>query len=434
MRKLSARLLLIAAIFSAAFTSARAAASQRASGIPDHTEILRTRVEKILPDAMRRYDLDCWIVFTRETARDPVAAQIGGGSVVAKAAFIFLLDKSGEMKRIAIVAGYDSAGPIESGIYNQIIAYQDEGIKNHLRDVIKEADPKRIGLDYSQDDPMADGLTVGMREYLEDCLGSHYAKRFVPAEGMLASFLGRRLSEEIEFYRRAVELTQQILFSALSDRAIAPGETTIGDLLRFLQDRTRDSGAEVAFVTISVDPSRGASTGSKRIITRGCLVHIDFGISYGGYKTDIQRTAYLLKDGERRPPKNIEDMWQTALKANRAAVRALKPGAIGMDVDRAARKVVSEGGCDEYAHVTGHAVGFEVHDEGAVLGPDWKDRYGSRVSRPIELDQMYAVEPSVQKSFGSQGVMAIGLEEDVVIEADGARYLGAPQTELILIR
>jgi Xaa-Pro aminopeptidase len=390
-------------------------------------EILKRRVLQVLPAVMREQGVDCWIVFTRENARDPIAEDIGGGAVVARAAFVFHLDSTGALRRTAIVASYDVQQPSRSGVYERVIAYQQEGVKPHLVKLLGEAAPKRIAINYSRDEPLADGLTSGMRDYLAEVVGADLAGRFVSAENIIVSLRSRKLPEEIEFYQRAVEATQQICVSTLSSRVIIPDATTKRDIEAFIRTRARSLGAEVVFITVGAGPGT--------IIRRGDLVRIDVGLDWGGYKTDIQRTAYVLREEESEPPGQIKRMWDTALRANRAAVLAMSPGATGLGIDTAARKTIALAGYRDYAHATGHPIGFDLHDAGPILGPDWKERYGAKVLRKLEVGQTFAVEPAViSTAHGSRNEIEIGLEENVVIETAGARYLGMPQVAIIVIR
>ena len=84
---------------------------------------------------------------------------------------------------------------------------------------------------------------------------------------------------------------------------------------------------------------------------------------------------------------------------------------------------------------TGHAIGLKVHDVGPMLGPDWKERYGDPVFFPIEAGQVFAVEPMLYIHPPEIGYdFHTSLEENLVVEEDGARYIGSPQTKLILIK
>ncbi len=110
------------------------------------------------------------------------------------------------------------------------------------------------------------------------------------------------------------------------------------------------------------------------------------------------------------------------------------PGATGNDADRAGRAAVVAGGYEEFPHGTGHPIGLKVHDVGPMLGPDWRERYGAAVFFPIEPDQVFAVEPMAYASPPELGYeVHASLEEDVVVEASGPRYIGTPQTRIILI-
>jgi Xaa-Pro aminopeptidase len=211
--------------------------------------------------------------------------------------------------------------------------------------------------------------------------------------------------------------------------------TTEIALNEWMEGRARELGFEVAFASVVVGPQRGHSTPTDRVIERGDVIRVDWGASYGGYCADIQRTAYVLKEGESGPPAWLQRLWEATLKANRAGVAALKPGATGHDVDTAARGSLVAAGYPEYPHGTGHAIGLKVHDVGPMLGPDWRERYGERVFFPIEAGQVFAVEPLIYMTVPELGYeFHTSLEEDVVIEAQGARLIGTPQTALILIR
>ena len=181
--------------------------------------------------------------------------------------------------------------------------------------------------------------------------------------------------------------------------------------------------------------ARGHSAASDALILPGSVVHIDAGADEDGYKSDIQRLAYVLRPGETVAPPEVVKAFETVRAANRASAAALKPGATGTSVDAAGRRVVTGAGYPEYSHATGHPIGFFTHDLGPLLAPDWPDRYGKLGAYTIEKDQTFAIEPSleVELPWMLGGKVGFGLEEDYVVTETGSEPLGTPQESLILI-
>ncbi|MCP5118379.1 MAG: hypothetical protein GY953_46800, partial [bacterium] len=219
-------------------------------------EIGKKRVNVLLPDAMAQHGFDLWLVFTREYSRDPIAEDLAGGKVVARSAFLFARTPNG-FRKTAIVASYDTTPVTESGIYDEVIAYRREGVKPHLKKAVESLDPKRIGINVSRDVPIADGLTLGMRNYLEETLGAKYVGRFESAEAVVVSFRGRRLPEEVDILREAAVYTDKIIREALSAKVITPGKTSENDVANHLRRRTEEFGATVPFLSVVVGAVRG---------------------------------------------------------------------------------------------------------------------------------------------------------------------------------
>jgi Xaa-Pro aminopeptidase len=401
--------------------------------VVDHAKIREDRINTLLPEIMKERGIDLWLTFTRENATDPILAIMGIDHIVARGAFIFALTGDG-FRKVAIAASYDVDPIRNTGLYDEVIAYKSEGVKPHLKKTINAMAPRNIAVNYSRDVTIADGLTVGMHRYLEEALGDQ-AERFVSSEELVVSLLGRKLPMEIAALERAVTGTQQIIAEALTSERVAPGRTTEAVLNAWMEARAAELGLGVAFGSIVVGPQRGHSEPTDRVIQRGDVIRIDWGAKYEGYCADVQRMAYVLREGETAAPAWLERMWEATLAANRAARAALKPGNTGNDVDKAGRGSLVAAGYPEYPHGTGHAIGLKVHDVGPLLGPDWKERYGDPVFFRIEVGQVLAVEPLIYVQPDELDYeVSTALEEDVVVEAGGARVIGREQTELILIK
>ncbi len=395
--------------------------------------IMRKKVDTLLPEIMKSLGIDLWLTFTREGAVDPIGSDIGSSGIVGRTASFFSLC-GGTWRKVCIAASYDTT-PIEgTGIYDEVIPYRKEGVGPHLQALYRELAPGKVAVNFSRDMPNCDGLTLGAYRYLQEWLDPGFSDRVTSAEALIVSFRGRKIDDEVAIIERAVKKTQEILAQAISLDVIVPGKTRECDLGEFIEKKVKEAGYKVSFCMIMVGPDRGHSFPTERTIEKGDLLRIDFGIIVEDYHSDIQRTAYILKDGETDAPRTVKRMWDVTYRANRAAMAALKPGNKAKDVDAAARSLIVAEGFEEYPHAAGHEIGLSVHDVGPILGPPWKERYGTSVEHLIAPGQVFAVEPMIYVDVPEVGgVVQIGLEEDVVIEKDGARILGKPLEALILL-
>ncbi len=399
----------------------------------------KERMDRYLVASLRRANVDSWLVVTREGTTDPVAFDVAADHAVGRAACLFV-DKGDRLERVAVVASYDTEAFEKSGLYTRVVPYGKEGAGPALKAEIEGLNPKLIAVDMSRDEPLADGLTAGNLQWLRETLGPDYSKRLVSAEAFLVSYRSRKTPAEIAKMREAVKKTEQILAEALTPAVIKPGTTTEKDVADFIRKRRREMGLGPSWEedqdpNVMAGLARGHSAASDTLILPGSIIRIDFGVDEDGYKTDIQRLAYVLRPGETGAPPAVVTAFATVRAANRAAAAALKPGATGTAVDTAARKTITDADYEEFPHATGHPIGFYTHDLGPMLAPAWPDRYGKLGSYPIERDQTFAVEPALQVELPWMmgGKVGFGLEEDYVVTEKGSEPLGTPQETLILL-
>jgi Xaa-Pro aminopeptidase len=382
------------------------------------------------PAILEEHGIDLWLTFVHETqvTPDPCIELIVGTHCTWQSAF--LLSRSGE--RTAIVGRFDAPGVAQAGGYSDIVTY-DESVRPVLREAIERLDPQSIALNYAPSDPAADGLTHGMWLVLRETLeGTPYADRFASSAQVVSSLRGRKTSFEIERIREAIAETEEIF--ALVGVQIRPGVKET-DIAAVFHEEVSRRGLGTAWEegqcpAVDAGPEKEVGhTGPTELETRrGHLVHTDFGVQKDGYCSDLQRMWYLLEEGESEPPEEIVAVWDDVWASMDAGAAALRAGVAGHEVDAAARASLVAAGYEEPKHALGHQLGRAVHDGGTLLAPLW-DRYGDAPRGLVEEGNVYTIE------YGAPvpGRGYIGLEEDVLVTADGIEWLSTPQRELWLV-
>ena len=377
-------------------------------------------------------DVDLWLTFVRETAHmhDPSLSLIVNPTLQMTWQSAFMLTQSGE--RIAIVGRYDQDTIVQTGVYPQVITY-DQSIRPALVETLTRLNPNCIAINYSENDSAADGLTHGMWTQLFRLLeGTPYAARFISSESIIAALRGRKARAEIERVKTAIKTTLD-MFGEVT-RFLRPGQREV-DIRDFIYDRLADRELQTAWEMdfcpiVNGHPNSPIGHGApgENRTARGHTLQIDFGVSENGYVSDLQRMWYFLEPGETKPPADVQHAFDTVRGAILAAAQVLKPGALGWEVDHAARAHVLNAGYPEYQHATGHHIGRTVHDGASVLGPRW-ERYGETINLEVEAGNIFTLELGV--SVPKRGY--VSLEEDVLVTAHGLEWLSTPQTKLICI-
>jgi len=382
-----------------------------------------------LDDLMPALPADVWIVFCREGS-DQSTLLFAGEAMVGLSAFVFT--RSGD--KIAIVADYDRMGIEAPGVFGDVVAYGREGLDQHLRDVITRLAPGSFALNQHVDDYLLDGLTVGLLRKLELVLGDDtIGRRAVSSAPVLEPLRARKTSEELRRITRAIELTQQLHDEA--GRFMRSGMTE-RDVAEFIKRRQRELGVTHSFsdgaAVMTGRAGLGHRTAGEAPITPGDTVVIDMGVFVEGYSSDVMHTYYVLREGEDAPPPEVQHRFDAAMTAVHRSVEAMRPGVRGFEVDAVARATLEAFGVTPYTHALGHQIGRTVHDGGTTLAP-LGDRYGERGMGALVEGEVYTVEPVVHGVTDVDG-HPIGPEQDVVVTADGARFLSRPQSALTLVR
>jgi Xaa-Pro aminopeptidase len=247
-----------------------------------------------------------------------------------------------------------------------------------------------------------------------------FQKAIAPAKTVVAGVLMNSLrmckSEiEIETLARAAALTDQAVLAGAA--ACQPGVSE-REVAAAIANYYQANGAELVDFTIVASGPNSAfphhETGERRL-QPGDTIILDIGATLGGYKSDITRVVHL---GE--PSAEVKAVYRAVQEANRCGREAAVAGALGRDVDRAARQAIEAAGYGpRFTHRTGHGLGLEIHE------PPYITAESETVLAP---GMVFSVEPGVYLP----GQFGIRIEDIVVVTEGACRCLTGLDHELIV--
>ncbi len=151
-------------------------------------------------------------------------------------------------------------------------------------------------------------------------------------------------------------------------------------------------------------------------VENGKVVLMDYGCVYNGYCSDMTRTVAVGYADDKT--KNIYD---TVLKAQLAAIDAIKAGVANKDVDKTARDIITEAGYGEtFTHSLGHGVGLEVHEQ-PNLSP--------RSVEILKSGNIVTVEPGIYV----EGFCGVRIEDLVLVTEDGCENFTHSSKDFIIL-
>ena len=400
---------------------------------------LAERFEKVLPEIMRREQIDMWVVICREHNEDPVYTTLvpHPSHFAWRLSMFVYFDRGPERGVERLVVNPYGSGDLHKAfadVYTPAFEPAQLDPWQRLAKVIKERNPKKIAIDESPTFAFADGLTANLKAQLVAALGPDYAPRLVSAERLAVGWLERRSAPELEFYPQIVALTHAIIAEAFSNKVITPGVTTIDDLVWWVRERMADWKLDTWFQPmfyITRPPSAGAPS---RVVQRGDLLRCDIGLTYMGLNADVQQVAYVLRPGETDAPKGLKDALAKGNRLQDILAAEFKIGAKGNDVLASAlARAKAEGLVPK---IYSHPIGYHGHAAGSRVGlPDMQDGVPGMGDYPLYPGTCWAIELGVRVPVPEWGMdVQMALEEDAAFTSAGVSFLDRRQTTFHLVK
>ncbi|TRO65344.1 M24 family metallopeptidase [Christiangramia sabulilitoris] len=434
------KILLATIILFTAFAQSQVLDERERSKVND--QILADRFNNLLPKLMDRSGIDMWVVISREYNEDPVLRTMLPSTWLnarRRTILVFNRDKEADSLEKLAIARYNIGDNIVS-------AWDKEKEPNQwkaLIDIIKERNPSKIALNFSDNFGIADGLAKTDFEQFKAALPGEYHDRIVSAEDLAVGWIETRTLREMVLFSDLVELTHEIIAEAFSTLVIQPGVTTTDDVVWWLRQKVTDMGMETWFhPTVDIQRSNEelvdhitafSNENGSSVILPGDLIHCDFGISYLNLNTDCQQMAYVLKDGENKAPVFLEKAFSKGNLLQDILTSNFKTGLTGNEILKKSLKEAKEQGLK--ASIYTHPLGLYGHSAGPTIGM-WDQQGGvpGPGDYPLYENTAYAIELNTEVNIPEwEKSVRIMLEEAGFWGEDGFRYVNKRQRDLRLI-
>jgi Xaa-Pro aminopeptidase len=188
--------------------------------------------------------------------------------------------------------------------------------------------------------------------------------------------------------------------------------------MRRLADLTEKRGVQNVWGICASGPNAASPhhhTGD-RVLKEGDSVIFDWGGKLNGYNSDMTRTVHIGP-----PTEEFKKVYQTVLEANQATFEAVQAGVPLQELDRAARKVITDAGYGEaFLHRVGHGLGLEVHEEPYLVEGN---------ALPLEVGMTFSDEPGIYL----EGNLGVRIEDTVVCTEEGGLRLNNATRDLVFM-
>jgi Xaa-Pro aminopeptidase len=401
------------------------------------------RVEKfdrILPEAMRENGIDMWITMIREANYGTLYLDFGQGYTGNTGYYIFT-DRGGDrIERAALgISGYRIR---ESGAYDLFQPAED------LADFVRERDPQRIGINTSRTIGPVDNLTYTGYQQLVETLGERYASRLVSGEKLVSDFRSRRTTTEIAAFAEAGEISREIAERAFSNEVITPGVTMLEDVAWWMMDQLLARGLDTSFGLPSVyvtGPDGIESTSNDRIIRRGDLLMIDWGVGFLNMYTDMKRIAYVLRQGEAKAPPSFQRAFDKGREARTIITNTIRPGIAAAQAEQEIYDALTSAGFTRISFneptsnpdVTDVVIGsHSVGNSGHGIGPSIAFFNPVRIEYTLQPTNLLSIELFAYTAVPewNNKKVRIPLEDNAVLTNRGVEWLYPVNGRILLIR
>lgn len=415
---------------------------------------LKKRLETVLPQIMKRENIDMWIVVAKEYNEDPVLLSLlplEMFSARRRMILVFFRKKDGTVERLILSRPGIGLDDYYTGVWtnpkgqNWVAGPSNLGVEpgkggpetqlECLNRVIKERNPARIGINVSPNFAFGDGLTHSQYLDLTQHLDKEVQAKFVDAERLCLGYLETRLEEEVAAYTGIVQLAHGLIKEAFSSRVVLPGVTTNWDCKYYMLQKAFDLNLKPWFdFSVSIIRKGVGQINEEAVILPGDVLHCDIGIKYLGLSTDTQENAYVLKMNETDAPADLKLAMKNTNRLQDIVVENCLIGLSGNEVLKRSRKQALKEGLRPCIYT--HPIGVHGHGAGPTIGL-WDMQEGVPFQGDYEVNEntFYSLELNNITFVESWNMdVKFSAETDIAVLKEGTYYVAGRQENFHLIK
>ena len=239
---------------------------------------------------------------------------------------------------------------------------------------------------------------------------------FRPASPITRALRERKDPLEIEYLRRAAAGADRVA-ARLADQRFS-GQTELQMAHLVTQMTLEEDHDQASFWIVASGPNSASPhhEPTHRTIQHGDMAVVDFGGKHRGYSSDCTRTFSVGAAGSQQA-----EVHEVVRVAQQAATAAVVPGVTAEQIDRVARRIITDAGYGEYfIHRTGHGIGLEGHEHPYLVEGN---------GETLEPGMCFSIEPGIYlpDRFG------VRIEDIVAVTDDGVESLNRADRGLLIV-
>src|SRR5262245_20709756 len=242
--------------------------------------------------------------------------------------------------------------------------------------------------------------------------------QLMPSHGIVDELRAIKDEEEIAKIRKAARIADRGFEALTAETFIGRSEKEIAwRLHELLHAHGADDLAFESIIASGPNGARPHANPTDRIVDRGTLVTIDWGVRADGYCSDCTRTV-----STGGLPPRLREAYDICLAAQKRACAGIRAGLSGVEADALAREPITVAGFGaEFGHGLGHGVGLQVHEA---------PRLSAESTDTLEPGHIVTIEPGIYL----EGLGGCRIEDLAVVRDEGVELLTSFPKELIEVR